>query len=298
MYYSLISRFRGALVGSYLGETFDFHEYETCQSAKHYELISLGIVNLIESNLFEIEDWVSYQQKIWYDLDSTEGLPLRLVSTFLPTVLFFHDNPIKLRHVLLSAAAKCDYSSIIQDGILAITYIISQSLRMKLCVEKIITETIDFIGQTSTDLPQSLSQISNLVDSNASLEQAVMKLSNYDPSTQIVAIAFYCFLSTLEDFQLSILRSSINSPLNGLSAIVGALSGSQNSVLSIPSKWLSKQLEVKSAIISEITDCSKMLELADILMTIWSGAGNSMLYSRKTNYSLHILTSVGTMHYR
>ncbi|MEM7554873.1 MAG: ADP-ribosylglycohydrolase family protein [Cyanobacteria bacterium P01_A01_bin.84] len=296
MYYSLISQFRGALFGSYIGEALDFNRCGYQQNPQQYDVFKLSIEGLINSNLLTVENWIVYQQQLWSELNSTEGLPLQLVFNFIPTVLLFHDSPVRLRQVLVSAINNSGYNATIQDGILAVAYTISQSLTQKLYIDKIIPQTIDFIGQTTTDLPSSLLQVSNLIGSNKSLEEVGINLTSYHKLTQTIATAFYCFLSTTEDFQASILRSHLLSdPLQGLSAIVGALSGAHNNIIGIPSKWLSGHLPVKSTVTNGLTDYFQMLELADVLMAIWSGACKLMPYSRQTNEPLQIIANARAM---
>ena len=81
-----------------------------------------------------------------------------------------------------------------------------------------------------------------------------------------MALAFYYFLSTVEDISLSVKRS-IQSPFAS-SEIVGALSGAYNSAANIPSSW---QIVADS----QTSPKAEMLQLSEDLVAVWSGVYDS-----------------------
>jgi len=115
-------------------------------------------------------------------------------------------------------------------------------------------------------------------------------LSREEKLSYATAVAFYCFLSTLEDFRFSVLRSlqleSIHSQT--ITAITGALSGGYNSTVGIPANWQTSLLPTNSAA-NEETNLWQMLELADALAAVWSGVYNLPLHSREFSESGFIM---------
>ncbi len=99
-------------------------------------------------------------------------------------------------------------------------------------------------------------------------------------------MAFYCFLSTLEDLRLAVLRATYNSnsKVQGITclnsqatgAITGALSGAYNSTGGIPVNWRVLLWQENSTAWG-LMSFSQMLKLADALLAVWSGMYNYIL---------------------
>ncbi|MEM7712605.1 MAG: ADP-ribosylglycohydrolase family protein, partial [Cyanobacteria bacterium P01_A01_bin.68] len=86
------------------------------------------------------------------------------------------------------------------------------------------------------------------------------------------ATAFYCFVTTKEDFRLTCsqaIKNQRNSRVCG--AIAGAISGAYNSMAGIPITW---HLGLDEAKLAQwgITSFSQVVKLADALVAVWSGA--------------------------
>lgn len=94
---------------------------------------------------------------------------------------------------------------------------------------------------------------------------------------QAIAIALYSFFSTPEDFALSLLRSvrySLNPQLSG--ALVGAMSGTYNSLGGIPLNWWmqfqrSPQAHQALKTLWEMSYPYELQHRADQLLALWSG---------------------------
>lgn len=270
MRYSLASRFRGTIIGALLG---DLASGDAEQPINSGEIAVLGAESLISLSQLNLDDWIRRQQTEFPDLDTRDSVSVKAIIATLPVALFYFDNTVKLRQNLSQAIAIWDRDLVVRDGTLAVGYAIAQSLTEKLDTKTLIPQTIDFIGETSTSLPQSLLKVNNLLLQGAGLETVQRSLSREEKLSKAVAMAFYCFLSTLEDFRLSILRATDNS--NALSpatgAITGALSGAYNSLTSIPVSWQMKLSPANSAT-SKLSNRKQMIELADGLVAVWSGA--------------------------
>jgi ADP-ribosylglycohydrolase len=195
--------------------------------------------------------------------------PPTIIST-LPLALFYHENEIKLRQNLELVVT--GHNAVSRDGVLAVGYTISQSLKEKLNAATLIPQIITFLGEPQTQTAQHLLQVQRLLEQGASLERAVTELSREQLSTPI-ALAFYCFLSTLEDFRLSVVRAIQTSYQPQVTtAIAAALSGAYNTISGIPINWqLALSRDAKLAT-SGITEAD--LQIFDSLVAVWSGVFN------------------------
>ncbi len=301
MYYSLVNRFRGTLTGALLAQNQANPEKDICDAsvASCESLIALG--------RFDFEDWsVRQQSKLVLKHSTYEILELAVLAT-LPLALFFHENPVKLRHYLLDLTRIWGDDLIVRDSTLSVSFAVVEALTERLNPTTLIAKLITFIGGTTTDLPQKLLKINELLEQRASLEQVKNEFSNYETASNLVAIGFYCFLATLEDFRLSTLLAHQNGIHTSL--ISGALSGAYNSTTGIPISW---QIEYsRSKLMTGQKSFREMVRLADGLFATWSGLytkpqtseGESTLFNQKlplseAAYSLYPHTSPRTIKFR
>ncbi len=285
MRYSLVSRFKGTILGTLLGEIITSGgnvEALDATSIHWHDMAVQGAESLINLGRVDLNNWQQQQQEFPNLAATLSVSPLAILAT-LPLALFFHENIIKLRENLLDVVHTWHNDPLIQDEILAVSFAIAQSLTEKLSRVTLIPQTISFIGETPTSLPEQLLKVNYLLDCQAGLERAKAELIREENYRCTIAMAFYCFLSTLEDFRLSVLQATQNEDdLPGLSAITGALSGAYNSTVGIPVTWQVLPLKVKSKA-SELTSESQMLKLADALMAVWSGVYNTSYSNEVTD---------------
>ncbi|MEO1762497.1 MAG: ADP-ribosylglycohydrolase family protein [Cyanobacteria bacterium J06629_18] len=269
MRYSLTNRIRGALVGALVGQSLATAKEEPlyCKAAVQ------GIYSLLQFNGgFNLEEYnLKFQRQNW-DLDVADDLMLlNLILATLPIALFFHENHLKLRENLLLAIQ--DFNNpLIRDGVLSVCYLIAQSLNEKINPNTLVSEITYFIGETTTEVPKKIQQVNNLIAENAGYFELQNCLDKENSISNIVAVAFYCFVSSKEDFRLTCLRAiknQRNSKVCG--AIAGAISGAYNGMTGIPITWHLGLDEAKLAQ-WELTSFSQVVKLADALMTLWSGA--------------------------
>lgn len=283
MRYSLSSRFRGTFLGAVIGlnkyntfipKSFSADATELKQSTQQFNKVErlavIGAERLITLGRFDADDWQDCTKKLTENL---KNYPPTAILATLPFALFYHENEIKLRQNLqLALVALGQDDLIIQDGALAVGYAIAQSLKEKLNGVTLIEQTISFLG-TQTQISQQLVQVQTLLKQQASLQQAETQLSKDNQPTTAIALAFYCFLSTLEDFRLSVVRAAQTSPQPQLTtAIAGALSGTYNSVSAIPTSW--RMANDANLAGGE----AAMLQLSDSLVAVWSGVYNQAIH--------------------
>lgn len=302
MRYSLCSRFRGTLLGAAVGEMqirpqvqllnrgVEQPNWHVRANFQWGRLAVLGAQSLIRLGRFDLDDWrdtfgkesVLNQFSASPEQDAMNLVSTKAIIATLPLALFYHENEIKLRqNVQQLMAVWQDESIVTMDGALAIGYAIAMSLTEKLNADSLIPETIAFLG-SHTQLAQHLAQVQTLLKQGASLERATAELvRDAQPSTPI-ALAFYCFLSTLEDLRLSITRAvKTGYQPQFTSAITGALSGAYNSTAGIPSTWriALSQPDAKPLAAWGMTTESEMLELSDSLVAVWSGVYDQATYT-------------------
>ncbi|MCX7596870.1 MAG: ADP-ribosylglycohydrolase family protein [Fischerella sp.] len=286
MRYSLVSRVRGSILGALLGECLAFSGVETLHATSLHEwkkIVILGAESLIELGRFDRNDWLGRQQQAGIILEGGTHFCSQVILGALPIALFFHENTTKLRQNLLHVVKICQQDRlIVQDWTLAIGYAIAQSLTEKLSFVSLIPEIIAFLGDTPTQVPQILLRLNNLLEKQAGLETTQAEFGKEEQLSKIMAIAFYCFLSTLEDFRLSVERAAqVNSDSVFISAFTGTLSGAYNSVAGIPVSWRFLLSKTQSAH-WQLTNFSRMLKLADALVATWSGVYHPALHQSES----------------
>lgn len=300
MRYSLLSRFRGAFLGTVIGEIVgaygDTWQLGTKQNIQHSSdtgrLVIRGTEGLIRSGRLDLLDWCESPKSIIETdsekpLDNLPGITRDkadisgIIST-VPVALFFHEDEVKLRQNLQQVADVWQDNSVLKDGTLALGYAIALSLKEKLNPVTLIAETINYLD-VETSLVQQLRKVEILLAEGAGLEKTLNTLiprGKTMPTYTPVALAFYCFLSTLEDLRLSVMRAARCPNPQLTSAIVGALSGTYNSVAGVPVAWrlaLGKQSADNSPLMQlwGLNSESEILRLAARLLAAWSGVYNA-----------------------
>lgn len=263
MRYSLSSRFYGALIGTAVGQPLKKSNWEW------QRLLVPGTKSLIRLGGFELGDWCQAFDGL------TNHVSCEAIIAALPIALFYHENEVKLRKNLqLALVAGWQHDPVSRDGVLAVGYAISQCLKERLNPTTLIPQTIAFLGQPQTQIAQQLVQVQAMLEQQAGLERVQAELSRSAQSTTPVTMAFYCFLSTLEDLRLSTERAAHNSyQPQSTTAITGALSGAYNSVAGIPTR-----LQVNLSR-SGSKSLAETLELFDSLISVWSGVYDQKLHS-------------------
>jgi len=280
MRYSLISRFRGTLFGAFLGGSLTSGGGIEPQNYPNFgRMAILGTQSLINLGRLDLDDWIARQQEASLDLTPTE-----IIIATLPVALFYHENPIKLRKNLLSLLKIWGEDPVVRDGTLAVGYTIALALTEKLDPLTVIPQTIAFLQETPTSIPKKLLRIQNLLAQGAGLERVQAEFTGKETLSNTIAIAFYCFLSTLEDFRLAVLRAThkgdskqqaTHPTAYSTGVITAALSGAYNTTAGMPLNWRVLFLENNSPT-SELTSFEEMLGLADALVAVWSGLYNSI----------------------
>ncbi|MBE9056487.1 ADP-ribosylglycohydrolase family protein [Sphaerospermopsis sp. LEGE 08334] len=273
MRYSLVNRVRGIFLGALLGEIL-----ATQNVSDLGEIAILGSKSLIKLGKLDGEDWLKCYKQASLDVGDTDHAWGKIILATLPVAIFFHEDPVKLKYNLWQLLQIWDANPVVIDAAFVLGYAIAKSLTETLDPFTLIPETIDFVGESKTSIPQKLLKVNNLLEQGAGLAQAQTEFSKQDKFSNNIALAFYCFLSTLEDFRLTVLRdkNNLREQNSWFCALTGALSGAYNSIEGIPINW-QVVLSAFNQPVWGMSSGSVMLELADELVAVWSGAYNISL---------------------
>lgn len=283
MHYSLSSRFRGTILGLAIGARQQIGSYKPylhypdanpslmAQNPQSQDrivtLVQAGMISLIQRRRFDIEDWHHAVGNL-----SLSGL--EAIAATIPLALFYHENEIKLRDNLqIAVAAVRQDKPEIREIALAVGYAIALSLQAKLHSFQLLNQTINFVGDSSI-LAQKLFQVKAFLEENVGLETVVTKLKQERQLSSEIALGFYCYLSSLSDFRLTVRRvvETRDRP-QLIGAITAALSGAYNGLGGIPAT-LRQQLcrpTPQPGCATSMTTEKEMLRLCDALVAVWSG---------------------------
>ncbi|NEP61761.1 MAG: ADP-ribosylglycohydrolase family protein, partial [Symploca sp. SIO2G7] len=279
MRYSLVNRFRGVLLGSFVGEVLGNGGYQglvldsfSLKNTKPvdtqpnqsfsawHQIATCATKSLISCGRLDWQDWleqINSQQPSLLELKNTASCSSAALAT-VPIALFFHEDEVKLRQQLLQGAAIWQDNTDSQDeGVLAIALAIALALREKLNPNTLISQTLAYLGTTQTPIAKQLAEVQTLLEQGAGLNTTLQQLRRIQsevysdlpqersPQSKLnncpyisIALAFYCFLSTPEDFRLCVNRAvrTCHQP-QITAALTGALSGAYNSIIDIPVSW-------------------------------------------------------------
>lgn len=284
------------------------------RSSECGRLAVAGAQSLIRCKGLDLKDWgdtwEAFTKSEIYHPRSTEFQsmlnPCEAAVAALPCAMFFHENKVKLRDKIMLATDVWlkDNPSEWQTAVLAIGYAIARSLKQRLDPARAIEQTIAYL-KTDNALTELLLQVQILLEQGADLETATTHLcksatalrqkpeegekksetkSIVNPGNFLpIALAFYCFLNTPEDWRLSVVRAARCGIAGQLTcALTGALSGSYNGVAAIPVEWREVFSAVESLPLAEgpapgiwgTGSDAKIVELANNLFAVWAGVYN------------------------
>ena len=273
MRYSLLSRFRGVLLGSLIGDALTT---EIQPSAPFPDIQQPDWYNILH---YQSSEWSDKLRQVCLTLNESRQLDrqTRLPKSWssgeaaylaLPIILFYHENYSLLQQQIRDIAQYWQWSTEVLEDVLIWGYIVALILREKLDTRNIIGQLLAGVGAKKTPLFQQLKQLESWLSASLSREQVGQQLSNQAQECSI-PLSLYCFSSTPEDFYLSIYRATQYQAQAKITAMLtGALTGGYNSIMGIPTAW--RKLSYQNRWYREIDQQGK------ILFANWSG-----VYSQK-----------------
>jgi len=227
MKHLLLTRLQGALIGANTIYS-DRQQISPNQLMLDTNLALMdGMSSLTRHGKYESQDWT---ENIFTDIPNPE----RAMVAMLPLMLFFHDDRVKLREILVNVSHSWQLDWETCSSAVAIGYIISRSLTESLN-SRTIAQLLDEMPNLHPRIFQELSTIERPSD-RTSLHQVAQRLAiDSHPMITQTVLAIYCFLSTPEDFSLATRRAYHSQSQSQLTcALTGILAGAHNSLTGIP----------------------------------------------------------------
>lgn len=227
MKHLLLTRLQGALIGANTIYS-DRQQISPNQLMLDTNLALMdGMSSLTRHGKYELQDWT---ENIFTDIPNPE----RAMVAMLPLMLFFHDDRVKLREILVNVSHSWQLDWETCSSAVAIGYIISRSLTESLN-SRTIAQLLDEMPNLHPRIFQELSTIERSGD-RTSLHQVAQRLAiDSHPIITPTVLAIYCFLSTPEDFSLATRRAYHSQSQSQLTcALTGILAGAHNSLTGIP----------------------------------------------------------------
>lgn len=279
MTYLLLNRLHGTLQGAFLGEALG-----TLVTSRR-ELEQLFAQNQLKPQVLQFcqeicagSTFVSsgVQPTVERRCSDEMALPSASgIATALPIGLFFHENLSKLRLEI----DKLTMAKVIQPSCQGQALVVALAIAIAVSAPQ---PPITLIAQLSSVnfgqpfLQQQLTQVHHLLSESAGLDRVFNQLvvTSMDETQAIdaaIAIAVYCFLSTIEDFRLSVLRAMQMAHLAQLATMLtGALAGAYNGKMGIPAVWPLAPAALPLSLYQQ-TD-TLAAQLAEPLWATWSGS--------------------------
>jgi ADP-ribosylglycohydrolase len=264
--YSLLSRFQGALLGSFLGEALVSHSLTRVKFSIWSEIGIDLMESAIASGTLSPKDWENiynrYQRALSSKNASNSGA---IAAAILPVLLLFHENPNALQEQLQSLGELMGLSNETKEDVLIWGYAIALALREKLDICGAISQILSRYPNSQSPIIQELNQIRVFLQQNIPLKQAISQITCTDKSQPSpIVLAFYCTSGNWEDFSLCLMRAMHSGKQASLvTALTGALAGAYNSFSAIPIQW--------RVAISRSSTSQQLLKQTTQIAAIWSG---------------------------
>jgi hypothetical protein len=288
MRYSLLSRFQGTLLGMFVAEAYALRHLSQSTQMSH------SLSQLTKSTSCQLLNFANIEEIIETQLNSLEPKIHTALAIAIPIALLNHEQLGKRQELLHLAVTIDPTLETFWESMLAIGHLISQALTEKLEPAGFIAQMCNFGWESSEKSLRELESIQSWLETSATLDK--VRRHSHQLETDITSLAIYSFLSTPEDYAVTVQRafhltdkrnlyldgkvgkqnpsfdklsyqSKIQNPKSeddpvSICALAGAISGAYNGFGSIPVNWrlwLDVELE------------SEIEQLSQQLLAAWSG---------------------------
>jgi ADP-ribosylglycohydrolase len=291
MRHALLHRFQAVLLGAAIGETIG-HQYSSAHQHPSDQRSLMPLTRFYAESLIAPNRVEQASDPLFQVSLTTAEAAIAL----LPVFLFFHEDVRKLRQNVQDVLNLWHNAQISQSNLLAIEHTLAQALLGTLNAPTCIPQLLAISDIHDLPMLSLLQQVQTLLLQPVGLEDAVYAIVSSQPvssqpvssqpgtavsrgeretmvgssSEACIALALYCFLSTIGDFRLSVLRAAqtgYNIPV--VCALTGALSGAYNSTIGIPISWRLSRDDIQQ----------EMLHVSTLLLAQWSGMHDSRLHN-------------------
>ncbi|WP_193875467.1 ADP-ribosylglycohydrolase family protein [Oculatella sp. LEGE 06141] len=306
-----MNRFRGALLGTALGEGLGVHSWMRLQTSSPRSWsdvdrwgfgkltvplpVAMGTVVTEQINLLIQGERAS--QPATMSLFKAHGnvpsaghcaASAKAAIAAIPIALALHDDIHQLHRTLEEAIIVWQAPAESKVGALLVCRLLALILREQFIPEGFERFLAESLGSEPISLvwATQLHQLNHLLQTKAGLVTAVAQLTqprrisaSEDAAmleTTPILLALYSFLSTPGDFRLTLLRAAQASHQPQLTcAIAGLLSGSYNGITAIPVHWRQtfchQSVDALLVKMWEIESETALITLADRLWSVWAG---------------------------
>ena len=273
MRYCALSRFKGAWLGSVLGEALANHQYKSdrIKIIQYQPPQWLSPRNTIAEALIKNKGLSAESiLNIDYNQLTNSGKSDRAALLLLPLIIFCADNIELFKDIVTHDNLYLLESAEAIEDVLIWGYAISLALKEKLGAEaldasSLIEQVLTGVGVNKTSLIKKLEIVDKAWRCGSSFNELSKELSGFgDRSQTAIALSFYCFASTPEDFALAVKRAANTGNVAlTTAALTGALSGAYNSLTGIPLYW--------NIFGNKNQDYREVMTTAKELFDTWSG---------------------------
>lgn len=140
-----------------------------------------------------------------------------------------------------------------------------QGTAKELNLRRIVEQVLSGIGVEQTALVSQLGQVVEAEEKGLSLNQLAKTLEGANKQQKAIALAYYCFATTPDDFRMTVKRgASLDSKAaSSVCALAATLSGAYNGVTGIPRSW--------RAIAKQEPIYQQEQQIAALLFQAWTG---------------------------
>lgn len=225
MGYCLFNKFRGAWLGSLMGQKLaNYHQPLflpwSNQTKASFEQEKDNLLDILGNNTAQIT------------LD-------KLILSLLPAILYYHDDWFALSAFLTQKIKQLSQSRTEIDNILIWCYVVRLALRGEIVSHGLTEKVVMGTGLKQTPAIQWLKQVELSSVKGFSSIHLIENLSFMDRGE--IPLSLFCFLNNFADFSLTIQQSlSIEKILKqktNLTALSGVLSGAFNGWTGISTNW-------------------------------------------------------------
>jgi hypothetical protein len=290
MGYSLCSRFRGTFIGV---KTAEIQMGLVAQETIHSRLMLASAESLIRCGELDLRDW----KKHCIVDANPQNPPQYSWLTLVPIALFYHDNEARLEAKLKQVISVWPDSNSLESDIImvigwAIAHLLKDNVEASTTISHIFTGLKTF-EHNSSPFSQYLTRINSLLIEYASLETAMVELTmSNDPDLTAIVLAIYCFLSTAENFPISVQRAARTQANPHLTTVLtGALSGTYHGGAGIPMMWPLSE----TATTDRQHQMLQQITVADRLFATWSGlydVAHDVTHDREKNPRKSLMMAV------
>lgn len=317
MQYPLVNRFRGALLGTVLGERLGYCSLQypakqpyDWQWIEQWGFAELAIDDcwsrLIVEGCRQLALHHQWQEQGWSDRLLQNGVKQKAMNlaggglagadlagmslAVLPVALYFHEDEARLQQEVEQAIAR--WSSFQAVGAIDAEKAMLPALTAATVLSLILREqfqpslVLDQLSSRYAALEESCLLVKDLLKRQVPL-LAAAKAITQRPSIElnVLTCALYAFLKVPSDFRLSTIQAlQINCGTPIVAGLVGAWAGAYSGLTGIPLSWRLSNQRAELSTSLQLPSEVELLQVSDRLLMSWAGVHPANLASEQAAF--------------